>query len=390
MKHPKRNDAYVDLPGDIILTHRGLSRLEGSKIKIAKINNHRGIVKEGIRSSNFHAQTLQKFVMNSFIEELYVTSPELLNKRFEIISTNNLIIYAILYKKLTPALSDMLFNSRTVKDFNRKNPKNSIVKLESINKIRLQEMMQKNKPLFDGMMSEVYNEVIYRIESNVGLSNEDKKTQTQSLDKFIAWIDNRIWYLYHIVCKTGLKDEMLSEFARMVADYLMRTQIATHLSNLLMELVQNAERAHFRRIVIKNQLTQSGKEDKYIAKRENRVKISQMAGEDNELIDLVWYMHPETTSLGRLYQVQVSVSNYGFINEIESTQIKKKMSVNVDGISLADFYGSEEMGSDGAGLGLLYNSYLEDYCKKEGIKYRCRIIPEPEREKTTVVLDITL
>ena len=38
-----------------------------------------------------------------------------------IISTNNLIMYGLLYKKLSPALSEMLLGSSVVKEFNRKN-----------------------------------------------------------------------------------------------------------------------------------------------------------------------------------------------------------------------------------------------------------------------------
>ena len=63
----------------------------------------------------------------------------------------------------------------------------------------------------------------------------------------------------------------------------------------------------------------------------------------------------------------------------------------MEGINIASFYqDSGDADKLGAGLGLLYNSYLEDICKAEGIQYKCNIFPEPEKERTTVRVDITM
>ena len=66
------------------------------------------------------------------------------------------------------------------------------------------------------------------------------------------------------------------------------------------------------------------------------------------------------------------------------------MKTDTAGIALADFY-EDTGGGDklGAGLGLLYNSYLEDVCREKGIRYFCTLYPEPRLEKTTVTLDLT-
>jgi hypothetical protein len=91
--------------------------------------------------------------------------------------------------------------------------------------------------------------------------------------------------------------------------------------------------------------------------------------------------------------VKISITNYGLIDEVTRTQISKKLKTDVEGVSIADFYkkvdsnGGRELG---AGLGLLYNSYLEDYCQQQGIVYRCNIVPETKYEKTTVIIDISL
>ena len=109
------------------------------------------------------------------------------------------------------------------------------------------------------------------------------------------------------------------------------------------------------------------------------------------MLELSWTMNPERNTIGQQYRILIAISNYGLIDERLSQQLARKMKTNTDGINLASFYGSdEEDGKLGAGLGLLYNSYLEDICRQEGIQYRCNIYPEPRKEKTTVRIDITL
>ncbi len=68
------------------------------------------------------------------------------------------------------------------------------------------------------------------------------------------------------------------------------------------------------------------------------------------------------------------------------------MGTDTEGINIASFYedSDDEETKLGAGLGLLYNSYLEQICKKEGIHYKCVIYPEPKKQKTTVKIDIRL
>lgn len=387
----ERKDKYLKLPADIILSKEGMGIVSQSQLSISKMKNHTGAVKEGIGASCINAQTLQKMVMNSYVEEIFVQQPQLLALRHELISANNLVVYAILYKKLTPSISDKLFQSPIVKDFNRKNPKNAIVNLQQINRKAMEELMLRQKDLFDTLKKEIHEEVLRRISENSSLSREDKQLQTRSLDKFIAWIDQRIWYLYYIICQTGSRQEMMRDLAGIIAVYLKRTQIATHLSSLVMELIQNAEKAHFERIVVKRDLTEPGGADKYLRKKENRDAVAGAAKQYNELMTVAWNMNPDRSAVGHQYRIRITITNLGLIDEVTRVRINKKMKAEVDGLSIADFYsGDSKADKLGAGLGLLYNSYLEDYCHSEGIYYRCNIIPEPKTEKTTVSIDISL
>jgi hypothetical protein len=390
-KNGERNDKYIKLPSTVVLTKEGHDIVSASQVQIVKVKNHLGFVREGIDAESINAQILQKMVMNSYVEEIFSHLPEFLPYRKEIMSVNSLIIYAILYKKLGPTISDMFFHSSVVKDFNRKNPKHAIVNLQQINKKTMDEVMIRQKDHYESLKRTIADEVVALVDKNTTLRDEDKEIQKKSLAKFLNWIDARIWYIYNIIIKTNLAAEMKPDLARIIAQYLNRTQVATHLSNLVMELSQNAERAHLERLCVRNDFTRPGEIEKFLRTKENREMVSAIAIKNNELLSISWNMNPERNTIGQQYRVKITISNYGLIDEMTRAQISKKLKTDVEGVSIADFFklseGSRELG---AGLGLLYNSYLEDYCQKNGVIYRCNIVPEAKYEKTSVIIDISL
>jgi len=387
---PPRKDPFIHLPSSIILSGAGLKFL-GANPSVQKVINREGSPKEGLQSPSFNAQTIQKLIMKSMIEEIFVTRPELLSLRSSVISTNNLIVYAILYRKLSPALAKALFESKVVKDFNRKNPKKSIVDLKHVSQQKVEMLQQKFGAQLTSIKRDIRELVTERILSSLNLTEEDIQARVQSLPKFIDWVDPRIWFVFFIIYNTDFKIQITNVFVNMLASYLDHTRIATHLSNLLMEFVQNAEKAHLERLVVRNNLATNAEVDRFIRSRENREKLSAIATANNELIDLSWNMNPDRIATHSLSRIQVQVSNYGLIDEATAQGLSRKMKSDVEGISLASFYSDNDSAEKlGAGLGLLYNSYLEEICRKENIAYRVSIFPEPKRERTTVKIDMTL
>lgn len=386
-----RSDSTIALPARMVLTREGLSLFAKNPESIKKVKSRDGMQREGLEADAFNAPTVQKLIMNSYLEEIYVRLPDPLRRRAQIISTNNLVVYAVLYKKLSPSLARMLFESTVVREFNRKNPKNSIVDLKHIPSEKVDGLRQLKPGLFEQMEEEIHADVVDRISSNPALSEEDKSVRVRSLPKFIKWIDKRIWYLYFIIYQTAMKEQMRKAFGGMIAIYLDHTKIATHLSNMLMEFIQNAEKSSLERIMVKNNLARREDVDRMLRDLDTRVKIVEIASKTDQMVDIAWNMNPERNSFGKQYRIQIIVSNYGLIDEVTRSNLARKMKTNVEGINIASFY--QDSGDEtklGAGLGLLYNSYLEDICRAEGIQYKCNIFPEPEKEKTTVRVDLTM
>ncbi len=391
MAGESRANSMISLPARIVLTREGLALFARSPDAVKKIRTREGLMREGLESESFNAPTVQKLIMNSYLEEIYSRLADPLRRRSQIISTNNLVVYAVLYKKLSPSLAKMLFESTVVREFNRKNPRNSIVDLKHIPPEKVDGLRSAKPELFEQMESEIHDEVLSRIVGSPDLSEEDRTTRIKSLPKFIKWIDKRIWYLYFIIHQTPLKEQMKKAFGGMIALYMDHTKIATHLSNMLMEFVQNAEKSSLERIIVRANIAKRDDVDRLLRDLDNRKKIVELAIRTDQMVDISWNMNPERNNFGKQYRVQIIVSNYGIIDEQTRSALARKMKTNVEGINIASFYqDSGDANKLGAGLGLLYNSYLEDICRAEGIQYKCNIFPEPEKERTTVRVDITM
>ncbi|MDR2734704.1 MAG: hypothetical protein LBC99_08735 [Spirochaetota bacterium] len=388
----QRNDARVDLPTRIFLTSDGMRLFAPKPGQLKRFKNLIGVARDCLADDAYNALLVQKMVLNGCIEEVYICLPNLLQYRQSIISTNNLILFAILYKKLTPSLAEVLCQSSVVQAYNRKNPKYAIVNINAVSRVKIDTLRAEKPQLFESMENEIADEVRAKIHRQP-ISDEDKQTRIRSLDKFIAWIDHRIWYMYLIVYQTTLRQELIKSFSDMIITYLSRTAVATHLSSLLMEFIQNAEKAHFERLIVRCGLAKKNEVDAFLRERVNRERAIEEAQRVNQMLDLAWSMNPDTTSVGQQYKIGITLSNFGLITEETRMELAKKMRADTKGIALANFYKEKDPKKEdslGAGLGLLYNSYLEEVCQKEGIMYKCNIYPEPEKEKTTVKIELLL
>ncbi|MBV6492064.1 MAG: hypothetical protein LDLANPLL_00054 [Turneriella sp.] len=381
---------FIDIPASIILSAEGLALFAKSKTPIKRIPARGGISKEGLLSQAFNASTVQKMIMNSYIDEIYYAAPEFLAKRSQIISTTNLVVFAILYKMLSPTLAKKVIESPVLREHNRRNPRAAIVDFKSVPQAVMDAFLAKNKAALDRVEHEMLDGVLSRITADTKMPEEDKIIRMRSLEKFVRWVDKRIWYLYLIVYQTPLKAEIESAYIDLFYQYLDTTQIATHTSNLVMEFVQNAEKAHFERLIVRNNLAARNKVDAYLRNKDNRNQVVALAAREKVPLEITWQFHSDRVASGKTYNVKIVLSNYGLITETTRSELTQKMQTDTSGIALADFYEqSDETGKLGAGLGLLYNSYLEDVCREKGIRYFCTIFPEPKLEKTTVTLDLT-
>lgn len=180
---------FIDIPASIVLSAEGIRILSGSKTAIQRVPARGGTNKEGLLSQAFNAATVQKLIMNSYIDELYYASPEFLTKRPQIVSTTNLILYAMLYKMLSPTLARRVIDSPVLREHNRRNPKAAIVDFKSIPQKLMDDFMAKNQAVLARIEHEMIDAVLSRISADTKLPEEDKIVRMRSLEKFVRWVE---------------------------------------------------------------------------------------------------------------------------------------------------------------------------------------------------------
>lgn len=380
------------LPAKLFLTDEGVHAFasSSSSANISEMFLFNGSKGRGFESSSYTKTVLQKLLLNSYVQEFYVQQPQLLNLRQQIIALNHLIVYAALYQKLTPTLAQDIFASPALQQYNQKNPKRAIYNFQDIEKSKASAFCKQHQSFFQFVQKELYALIVKKLETDHFVSEDERELRKEAVRKFLQWIDPRISYLYLVLYRSDIKEELRSSFVNSLYRYLENMQLASHLSNLLMEFVQNAERAHFERLIKKHHLS-SEKPDVFLRSPQNRKKICEIAVKHQQYLDLVWnlYQTQEKTE-GRQTSFSIHISNYGVIDEHTRSLISAKMKTEVKETSISSFFQERANDSLGAGLGLLYNSYLEDFCRERHIRYFCQVFPEPHKEKTTVKIDITL
>ncbi len=387
LKEPTRQSPIL-LPAELYVSAKGASALSSAGVKTVKLFDGSGAPREGFSAGGFNGSTIRNLIMKSLVDEIRVSLPELLSRRKHILSLNGLILYTVLYRKLNPVLAQRLLSSETVKEFNRKNPRISIVSLEHIDRSRVHGLRESLSEEFRKMETDLKTSIIEKIESDPEAGPEDRKSHIRSIDRFLEFIDERIWYLYFVINRTASGEKFRNTFAREIRRFLSHTVLADHFGNLLMEFIQNAEKAHFERIIQLYSLCPLSASDEFLRHRSNRKRIISLAERTGDMLDLSWIISRDRAGISSQFRMAAAVSNLGIISEGKRNLIQRKMQASAEGMALSDFYKFNDDIHLGAGLGLHYNSYMEDFCRRNGIWYRASVFQEPGKERTTVKAEL--
>ena len=102
--------------------------------------------------------------------------------------------------------------------------------------------------------------------------------------------------------------------------------------------------------------------------QEIRSKIIDQLIQKRELVFLAWKIGGSSSAIGKRGTLNITLYNKADEFQEVKDDIESKMSANTSMTSIVDFY--KQMEDDGdTGLGLYYMSYLDDACKKVGVKF---------------------
>ena len=387
-----RKKPLIQIPALFFLTDSGIEYCIRRKIPVRDLKTHTGRIESGFSWDGFNAKLAQRLISDKMIEGIEINRSEFLSKRSEIIDLTKLIVYGILYKKIRPALKEVLYKSELIAKLKRNNPRAVVSEELKFDPRIVEKFINENakavRTLKAGLLYEPYS-VIQRDNS---LSLDQKKSKMQITQKFVDVIDDNTWFLFHYISRSNDKMEIFSKINNILISFVQKTKIADYLALILMEILQNAEKSHFENLAIRDNMARApGIEITNLLKDDNfREKLRQKAEANRIYVSLYFNLGDKAKKAGDRQRLSISVANKGLMGELERRSLQKKTKTEVKEASLADFLQSGEQDALSGGLGLLYLSYLEDACRKEDIVFDARIISDDQLEETIANMQVAI
>lgn len=390
IKPLQRKNPFISLEAKFLLTDDGENFFASKSIPLRAIVSPEGRKCYGFTSPNFHAYVVQKLIVKKMISDIFVQNVTLLDKRTEIMDVTKLTIYGILYKKFGPQLSKFLISTDLMDRYNRKNSTKKITENTKFNYDAINQLIESKREEIYGLKKLMLARPISMIETDQDIRPEDKLEKKLIITKFVEMIDKQSWYIFYLISQTDERQNIIKKVETQLIEYLEKTKIADYFSLMLMEIIQNGEKAHLEKTArTKNLVKENESIDKFLLDPGCREIVITQAKKWNHNLQLSWkFENPTISTESSEYKLQVQLTNKGVVGAKKKQEMQSKIKAEVREKDLASFYKSDEDHKLGAGLGLFYLSYIQDACKNINIKFESRIITDEKKEETIVFMTL--
>ncbi len=379
----------IGLPSKFLLTDEGLLYFSKRNIPVRDLITSEGRRKSGFHWQNFKATLVQKMVVNRLLGMIDIDRTEFLTKRDEVIDVTKLLVYGILYKKFKPTLNEILFSSDIIEQIKKSAGRKNLGPDFKFNPQIVQNFMKTNSETIRTLKELLLIDPYAIIDQDTDLNDRSRAEKKRIIQRFIEQVDDNTWFLLHFISKSKGKFEVIEKINRVLLSYVTKTKIADYMAFMIMELMQNAEKAHFERLANQKKIVMPDDSiDKYLKLKQNRDRINGLARKNNQFINLNYKFEGDALSLTSRLKLQITITNKGVMMEKTRKSLNKKIKAEIREESLANFYQGDSGERLGAGLGLYYLSYLEDACREEKMKFEARIVSDDRREETSVLITL--
>ena len=214
---------FLRIPGKYLLTDLGVSYCSQKRIPMKELRLHRGTTALGFDWTSINTELLGQFVTHGMMSGLELERIEFLDKRQEIVRLSEVIFRGIARKRFLPLLRKRL----------REDPVYKKVVDLAIPSQSIRTILEKHKRAVSSLRESLRSRLKDNV-SNLGA--------TESL---LNLVDPTVWFLLlHDpgVFEGGTLKGKVHEFLR---SYLGRLELSEAVSLVLMEFLQQAEKAHF-------------------------------------------------------------------------------------------------------------------------------------------------
>jgi hypothetical protein len=235
------------------------------------------------------------------------------------------IFYSLLFKKFKPELSSFLFNSDIMKKIRNANPQIKISKDFKFNLKVVGEYLIKNKAALDALKEILAIDAFAIIDNEEEIKSKDQKKKV--ITYFIEQIEPGMWFLFHLLNKTGENMELLEGINSLLIKYLNKSKIADLVAFTFTEFIQNAELTHFKRLAKMKKVGFGQDISSVIQDNEIKAKLIEHARNTKALIKISILLHNDSIASNSL-KLQLIIKNKGDINAIASLKDEKQTKDN--------------------------------------------------------------
>ncbi len=373
----------LDLPLKVILTEEGASHFISRKQKLLRFKLADNVEEYGIALSHFSPMSIQNMMLIDYISKIEISMPEFVSHRQDIMDLSKVVVYSILYKQFDREIYEVLIKCDCVRQHNRQNPTQLIDEQTNIPDTQLRKHLAIKDNVIQQCRQMILDPVWKGIMANEEYSPEEKNVYLLMTEKFLNRLSLMNWYIITKFYKSNGFNEMLSILRDTLKEYMDKSKIPEYISLMIMELALNCENTNMRK---EAKILYKGidNSETLIYDQEIRSKIIDALVKKHEVVFLSWKIGGGSSAIGK--QGSLNITLYNKDDEFQEVKdnIESKMSANLNKKSIIDFYKQMPEGEGDTGLGLYYMSYLDDACKKVGVKFES-IVNQFSQSDLTVI-----
>ncbi len=348
----------LNIPLKVILTDEGTSHFMSNNKKLMRIKLADNREKFGISLNNFSPISVQTMILLDYVKNIEICMPEFVSKRQEVMDLSKVVVYSLMYKQFNHELFSRLVNCECVRKYNRSNPTQILDEQTQISEKELQRLMPNRASVIKKAKKLILDPVWKEIMANKNYSPEERNLYLLMTEKFLDRMSSISWFIVTRFAKDEGFPQIERELRTKLMEYMEKSQLAEYISLMVMELALSNENANLRKKAASMLNGVVENYDELLRDPKERIRIiNQLVGGNS------------TASVGNRGKLEITLYNKAGEFEEVKASVESAIVAGSKRKTLVDFY------SDDAdqNLGLSYLSYVDEACKKVGVRFESMV-----------------
>ena len=376
----------LSLPLKVILTEEGASYFISRQKKLLRFKLADNTEEYGVSMNPFSPQSIQDLIMIGYVSKIEISMSEFVSSRQEVMDLSKLVVYSLLYKQFDRQVFSELIKCEVVRKFNRANPLHLIDDKTNISDAQLRLTLANKEDVIQKARKDILDPVWQSIMNDKNLSPEEKNIYLLMSEKFLNRLSMMNWYILTKFYRSDGFAQMGDVLRKFLDEYMEKSKVAEYISILMMELALNSENNNLRK---QAKIMYNGVEDMdaLMFDPEVRAKLVAELQRKHEQVFLLWKLGGGSTAIGKQGRLQITLYNKEDEFQAMKQTIEQQSAASLEKKSLIDFYRELPEGQGGGtDLGMYYFSYLDDACKKVGVKFESIVNQFSSNDLTVITL----